>query len=46
MSVGGYNTDLHIKGEKTYIVDYKDNDGFYNINMYNIKVNGLDIGLN
>lgn len=40
MSIGGYNYNLHLPNEKTYIIPYNDWDGFYNIEINNIKING------
>ena len=44
MSIGGYNTNLHIKNEKTNIVDYYDTDGQYVVKIFAIKINGMDLG--
>ena len=44
MSIGVYNTNLHIKNEKTNIVDYYDTDGQYVVKILAIKINGMDLG--
>jgi len=46
MSIGGYNHELHKKGAETIVVDYHDEDGFYNINLFSIKIAGEDLGFN
>ena len=39
MSLGGYNHELHIPGEKPHIVDYNGSNNMYSIKMFGAKVN-------
>ncbi|KAL4504448.1 hypothetical protein ABPG72_009894 [Tetrahymena utriculariae] len=43
MSVGGYNHELHIPGSKTKIIKYNRNSGFYDVNVKEVRLEGLVI---
>lgn len=45
MSIGGYNNELHLSKEQTNIITYNDFDGFYNIQINKIKINGLELDI-
>ncbi|KRW98301.1 Aspartic peptidase domain [Pseudocohnilembus persalinus] len=44
MSVGGYNTELHLKGAKTHIIPFKKGSSMYSIDMEELKINGKSLG--
>lgn len=43
MSLGGYNHELHIPGEKPHIVDYNGSNNMYSIKMFGAKVGSKNL---